>query len=403
MGKNRQTNIESLRGGSQKLIIGIDGNEANVKNRVGTGLYAYELLKIFAKDKNQHFLTYLKDLPISDLPKETGNFNYKVFGPKKLWTQFALPLKLTFGPKINVFFSMAHYGPRFSKVPFVVTIHDLSYLHFPEMFKKNDLYQLTSWSKYSIKNAAHIIAVSKTTKEDIIKNYNIDPAKITVTYEGYDEDRFKPQSKSKVESIKSKYKIKGDYIIFVGTIQPRKNLERLLEAFKILVDSSQFTVHRNEKTVNRKPPTVNLSLVIVGKKGWLYEPIFQKVKDLGLGQKVVFTDFVPDDDLPALIGGAQVYVLPSLWEGFGIPVIEAQACGVPVVVSNISSLPEIVGESGILVDPESVESIAQGVKKVLTDKKTKSDLVKKGFENTKRFSWQSCAQETLGVLAKVAS
>lgn len=387
MDKNRQTNIESLRGGGQKLILGIDGNEANVKNRVGTGLYAYELLKQFAKDKNHSCLVYLKDSPLSDLPKETGNFNYKVFGPKKLWTQFALPFKLTFGPKIDVFFSMAHYGPRFSKVPFVVTIHDLSYLHFPEMFKKNDLYQLTSWSKYSIKNAAHIIAVSKTTKEDIIKNYNIDPAKITVTYEGYDEDRFKPQSKSKVESIKSKYKIKGDYIIFVGTIQPRKNLERLIEAYSIL---------------NTKYNIQNTNLVIVGKKGWLYDAIFQKVKDLNLERKVIFTDYVPDDDLPALIGGAEVYVLPSLWEGFGIPVIEAQACGVPVVVSDTSSLPEIVGESGILIDPIDVNSIANGIKKALNPK-SRSDLVKKGLANIKRFSWQICAQETLEVLAKVAS
>ncbi|MEK9147236.1 MAG: glycosyltransferase family 1 protein [Patescibacteria group bacterium] len=388
MDKNRQRDPESLQGGSRKLIIGIDGNEANVKNRVGTGLYAYELLKQFAKDKNHSCLIYLKDSPLSDLPKETGNFNYKVFGPKKLWTQFALPFKLTFGPKINVFFSMAHYGPRFSKVPFVVTIHDLSYLHFPEMFKKNDLYQLTSWSKYSIKNAAHIIAVSKTTKEDIIKNYNIDPSKITVTYEGYDKNRFEPQPKTKLALVLKKYHVDGEYIIAVGTLQPRKNLERLIEAYSIL--NTKYTIQ-------------NTSLVIIGKKGWFYDAIFQKVKDLNLERKVIFTDYVPDDDLPALIGGAQVYVLPSLWEGFGIPVIEAQACGVPVVVSNISSLPEIVGESGILVDPESVESIAQGIKKVLTDKKTKSDLVKKGFKNTKRFSWQSCAQETLEVLAKVVS
>lgn len=433
------------------MRIGIDGNEANVKQRVGSGQYAFELLKQFAKISNYSssesnanrtsrevtakniivskessrqappeagqartikFLVYLKETPLPDLPKESENFKYKVFGPKKLWTQFALPIRLTFGlpreakalwgKKPDVFFSMAHYGPRFSKVPYVVTIHDLSYLHFPEMFKKNDLYQLTSWSKYSIKNAAHIIAVSQTTKEDIVKNYNIDPSKITVTYEGYDKDRFNPQSKSKGESVKRKYKIVGNYIIFVGTLQPRKNLERLLDAFKILVQSSQSTVNRKGETVNREPTTKNFQLVIVGKKGWLYEPIFQRVKDLNLDDLVIFTDFVPDEDLPALIGGAEAYILPSLWEGFGIPVIEAQACGVPVVVSNTSSLPEIVGESGVLVDPEDINSIAAGIKKALNPK-TKSDLVKKGLTNIKRFSWVKCARVTLEVLEKAVA
>ena len=388
------------------MIIGVDGNEANAKHRVGSGQYAFELLHQFAKSEKYHFLVYLKDKPLFDLPKESVNFKYKVFGPKRLWTQFALPISLTFGlprhsagQKPDVFFSMAHYGPRFSSMPYVVTIHDLSYLHYPEMFKKNDLYQLTSWTKYSVKNAAHIIAVSQTTKNDIVKNYHVSPSKITVTYEGYDENRFKPQSKLKVESVKSKYKIKGDYIIFVGTLQPRKNLQRLIEAFDQIIKNFTAGVKSRRHPENTPGVFLNdLSLVICGKKGWLYESIFEKVKTLELEDKVIFTDYVPNVDLPALISGAKVYVLPSLWEGFGLPVIEAQACGVPVVVSNASSLPEIVGDSGILIDPEDVNSIASGIKKVLTNPQTRSDLVEKGFVNSKRFSWKKCAKETLSTL-----
>lgn len=370
------------------MMIGIDGNEANVKNRVGSGQYAFELLKKFAKDKKHNFLIYLKDKPFPDLPKESENFKYNIFGPKKFWTQFALPLRLIFGKKPDVFFSTAHYAPRFSKVPYIVTIHDLSYLHFPELFKKNDLYQLTNWSKYSIKNAAHIIAVSQNTKEDIVKNYNISPSKITVTYEGYGNTRFKPQSKATIEKTKKKYRIEDDYLIFIGTLQPRKNLERLIEAFGKLILNSQLST---------------LNLVIVGKKGWMYDQIFEKVKSLNLEKEIIFTDYVPDAELPALISGAKVYILPSLWEGFGIPVIEAQACGIPVIVSKTSSLPEIVGDSGLLIDPESIGSIADGVKKVLTENQTYSNLVKKGFENIKRFSWEKCAQETLQVLEKVVA
>lgn len=372
------------------MLIGLDGNEANVENRVGSGIYAFELLKQFSISKKHRFKVHLKEKPLSDLPLETINYSYKVFGPKKLWTQLALPLNLTFGNKPQVFFSMGHYGPRFSQVPYVITVHDLSYLHFPELFNKDDLYQLTNWTRYSIEKSAHIIAVSKTTKKDIIKNYNVSESKIKVTYEGYDANRFKPQARSRVDMVKSKYKIIGDYIIFVGTIQPRKNVERLIEAFKLVIR-------------NRTLGTRDLKLVIVGKKGWLFDPIFRKVKDLKLGKKVIFTGFVPDNDLPALISGARAYILPSLWEGFGIPVIEAQACGVPVIVSNTSSLPEIAGDGAVLVNPQSLKSIQEGIEKVLNKNKTRQQLIENGLKNISRFSWQQCASETLSILEKVAT
>ncbi len=366
------------------MIIAVDGNEANVKNRVGSGQYTFELLKQFSKDKSHRFIIYLKDEPQSDLPK---NLDYKVFGPKKFWTQFALPLSLTFGPKPDVFFSPAHYGPRFSRVPYVVTIHDLSYLHFPELFKKNDLYQLTSWSKYSIENSAHIIAVSQTTKDDIVKYYKVSPSKITVIHEGYDRDRFKPQPKNTIDKIKKKYKIMGDYIFFVGTLQPRKNIERLIEAFAKLIGNWKLEIG-------------NCQLVIAGKKGWMYDQILSKAKTLGIESKVVFTSFVPDADLPVLISGAKACVNPSLWEGFGIPVIEAQACGVPVAVSATSSLPEIVSDSGLTFNPQNTDEISSAIFKLLTDEKLRARLIQTGLRNTKRFSWRESAHKTLEVLEK---
>src|SRR3990167_6868283 len=374
------------------MIIGIDGNEANVKDRVGSGTYAFELLKQFhssslnssswrerqrpiesddeilslrsrmTRRNNHQFIVYLKDSPLPDLPKESANFKYKAFGPKKLWTQFALPIKLMFGRQPDVFFSMAHYGPRFSKVPYVVTIHDLSYLHYPELFKKSDLLQLRSWTKYSVQNATHIIAVSQTTKDDIVKNYNVTPSKITVTYEGYDEDRFKPQSRTRSDLVKKKYGVRGDYIIFVGTLQPRKNLERLIEAFASIVHSSQLMVNGGKKTVNHEPLTDNLSLVIAGKKGWFYESIFEKVKEI-----VGASDHSSSSDR-ARLGSREA---------------------------------SLTGRSGILVDPQNINSIAIGIKKVLTDEKLRSDLIKNGFSNVRRFSWQKCARQTLEILQKL--
>ncbi len=362
------------------MKIGLDGNEANVKTRVGSGQYAYAMLAEFAKNKNHKFTVYLKEKPLPDLPKESKNFKYRIFGPKKLWTQIALPLRLTLSPNIDVFLSLGHYGPRFSRIPYIVTIFDLSYLHFPTLFNKDDLYQLTNWSKYSIKNARHIFAISKYTKKDIEKNYQILSSKITVTHMGYNQALFKPQSKSKIEEVKSKYEITGEYVIFVGTLQPRKNISKLLEAY------------------SKIDPKNDTTLVIVGKKGWMYIEIFDKVKNLKQEKSVFFTDFVPEDDLPPLIAGARAYVLPSLLEGFGIPVIEAQACGTPTVVSNSSSLPEVVGDTSILVDPENVQSITLGIEKILNNPTLASTLTKKGFKNAQQYSWERCAQQTLDVL-----
>ena len=372
------------------MIIGLDGNEANVKNRVGSGKYAFELLRQFSQNKEHQFMVYLKEKPLPDLPNEAQNFKYMVFGPRKMWTQFALPIKLTLSSKLDVFFSLGHYGPRFSKVRYCITIFDLSYLHYPNLFNRDDLYQLKNWSSYSIKNSAHIFAISQSTKNDIVHSYGVNPSKVTVTHMGYDERRFKPQSKAKITKAKKKYKIEGDYIIFVGTLQPRKNIERLIEAFHKLVRNPKFEFR-------------NYQLVIVGRRGWLYDSILEIVKKINIEDKVTFTGYVSDPDLSALISGAKAYVLPSLWEGFGIPVIEAQACGTPAVVSNTSSLPEVVGNSAVLVDPENVNSIADGIKKVLTNEELRRDLIKKGYANAKRFSWQKCAQQTIDTLGKVAS
>lgn len=366
------------------MLIGIDGNEANVLHRVGSGQYVFELLGHLAKIGSPHpFLIYLKSDPHEGLPKETKNWHYRVFGPKKLWTQIALPLNLYFGsPQPNVFFTPSHYAPRFSPIPVVITIFDLSFIHYPAMFRKSDLYQLRNWTSYSIKKATKILTISQSSKADIVKFYKIPEEKVVVTYPGVGGS-FKPQPAEKIEFIKKKYQISSDYILYVGTLQPRKNLERLIEAFANL--------HLN-----------TLNLVIAGKKGWLYGQIFAKVKELKLEDKVIFTDFVPLEDLPALYSGAKVFVNVSLWEGFGIPVAEAMASGVPVVVSNTSSLPEVVGDVRILVNPENVESIADGIKKVLNlNQNEREAVMENNIVQAKKFFWEKCARETLKVLTSV--
>ncbi len=385
------------------MIIGIDGNEANEKRRVGIGEYAYQLLNHLyfyqKKIKNSHLLDkrgkiviYLKNNPQSDLPKETNWWKYQVFGPKKLWTQFALPLKLFLErDKADVFFTPTHYAPRFSPCKCVISIMDLSFIYYPQMFKKSDLFQLTNWTKYSVRKAEAILTISHFSKKAIVDYYQIPSNKVFVTYPGYDDKSYKIKAESsgdkdKISKIKAKYGIDKNFLLFVGTLQPRKNICRLIEAF-------------NQIFRCRKKP---LQLVIVGKKGWLYNEIFQKVNLFELEKKVIFTGYIPADELSYLYQAAECFILVSLYEGFGLPVIEAMACGCPVIVSHTSSLPEVVGDAGIIVNPNIVSDITSAISKILDmPSDIRKDIVKKGLDRVKRFSWKKCAKETMQILESV--
>lgn len=375
------------------MIIGIDGNEANQENRVGIGQFAFNVIKGIEKiDKENKYIVYLKENPKFDLPSERNNFRYKVFGPGKFWTQIALPLKLfTQKEKLDIFFTPSHYAPRFSPVPTIISIMDLWHHRHPEQFAKKDLYQLTKWENYSVRNACHIITISEFSKKEILDIYKIPPNKVTVAYPGFTKFQIsnsKSQINKNIQKIKNKYKIDTDYLLYLGTLQPKKNIEGLIRAFSFLI-------------TNYQSPIV---LVIAGKKGWLYEKIFDLVKELKLKNKVIFTGFVEEEEKPYLLAGAKAFVFPSFYEGFGIPVLEAFSLGVPVVCSNTGSLPEIGGRSAIYCDPYSPKSIAQSLQKVLTLKpEEKNEIIKAGFKRCQEFSWEKCSQKILEVLLNLSN
>lgn len=371
--------------------IWIDGYEANVPQRLGSSQVAFELLKnIEQQDFKNDYTVLLPDRPLEDLPKEREGFKYKILRPKRLWTRIALTLSLYLTKsKPDVFFSPTHYLPRFvpKGIKLVMIIFDLSFLHFPSMFKKDDLYKLTNWTKLSILHADHLITISNFTKKDLMANYHVDKKKITVVYPGYDKDIFHPvKSKEKMKKVLNKYGLMGDYLIYVGTIQPRKNLVRLIEV-----------VARIE----------GLKLVMVGKtigegrQAWMFEDILNRPKKLGIEDRVVFLGFVETADLPYLISAAVALVQPSLWEGFGIPVVEAMATGTPVIVSNSSSLKEVVGDTGLLVDPASLDQIEQAIRTVRTDKKLRAKLSKQGLKHAKKFSWKKMTKQVIKILESV--
>lgn len=374
------------------MIIGIDGNEANVENRVGVNTYAYELLwnlwKLQDEWKNEHSLiVYLKDEPRSDLPKQTGFFRYKIISGKGAWILTKLTPSLFFDkPRCNVFFSPSHYTSPLAPMPRVCSVMDLGYLEFSGQFRKKDFWQLKVWTAISIFVSKSVFAISNSTKRDIVRHYPFAKNKIYVTPLAHDPERFNLSiSQKDVRRIKGRHSIVSDYILYLGTLKPSKNLEGLVKAFSSI---------KNEE--------VGTKLVIAGKKGWMYESVFKKVKELKLEDDVIFTDFVPEKDKPGLIAGAKVFVLPSFWEGFGLDVLSAMAAGVPVVASNVGSLPEVVGDAGVLVDPKDTDSIAEGLKKVLFASEAKYNSMREaGLNQAKKFSWEKTARETLKVITNV--
>lgn len=361
------------------IKIGIDGNEANVEKRVGVSVYALNLLKYFRKTANREteFNIYLKSRPLNDLPKENKYFKYSLINGKFLWSQIYLPLYLYNQKNIDVYFSPAHYLPRFCPVPQVVTIHDLAYLYYPEDFTKKDLWQLKNWTNFSIKQAKKIIAVSKTTKKDIIKNYQVDENKIQMIYNGFERKNTQLGKKFKLE------KRNKPYILYVGTLQPRKNIETLIDAF-----------------IKFKAINSNFELVIAGKKGWLYNKIFAKVTDNGLKNDVFFTDYISDNQLIFLYKNAFCLVLPSFYEGFGIPVLEAMNFDCPVVASYSSSLPEIGGDASLYFDPKNPDDLLEKLKSLKENKGLRKELITKGRQRIKDFSWEKCGKETLDIILK---
>jgi glycosyltransferase involved in cell wall biosynthesis len=383
------------------MIIGIDGNEANVKNRVGIGEYALELLMQFYNFQfpisNFQFTIYLKAPPLAHMPKEREGWKYKVIGPRRLWTRFALPLRLfTQKHRPDVFFTPTHYGPWISPMPTAISIMDLSFLHFPGLFNKKDLYQLTNWTLRSVKQSKKIFTISEFSKNDIIKTYGIEPGKVVVTYPGIKEDlRFKIKD-LRMDELKKKYKIDRPFILFVGTLQPRKNIAKLIEAFAML---------KNQKTMNNEQESnmKELELVIIGKKGWLYEEILEAPKKFSVEDRVKFLDFVGDDDLPSFYKNALCFCLPSLYEGFGLPVLEAMQLGCPVLTSNVSSLPEAGGDAAIYFNPEDASDIAEKLKLVINDEGLRIKMREKGYNQIKKFSWEKAAKQTLSVLQELGS
>lgn len=367
------------------MHVGIDASRiALTAERTGTENYTLNLIESIKKlDKVNKYTLYFNKLP-QYFEIAHGNVITRYIPLTRLWTQVRLALECIVNPP-EILFVPAHTIPvvRRPNLKTIVTVHDLGaeflaeYHQFPQKIYLN-------WStKYVAKYATHIIAVSQSTKKDLIKQFKVDPKRITVVHEAVNTGLFYPREKTEVENVRKEFGLKRPYLLFVGTIQPRKNLLSLIEAFS-------------------KLKAKNIDLVLAGKPGWLFEEIYLAPIKFGVGTRVKFLGFVPEDKIPALYSGAEVFVYPSLYEGFGLPILEAMACGCSVLTSNATSMPEVSGGNALLVNPNKISEITSGLDSLLKNKAKREQMVKKGLEWVKNFTWEKTARETISVFEKVA-
>lgn len=394
------------------MIIGIDASRAFVEEKTGTENYAYQIIKHLIKlDKKNTYKLYVRKKLSDEQLSAFGRVSVAPLNFPRFWTQLGLAWEIIKKPP-DVLFVPAHTLPFLAKiirpkVKMVVTIHDLGYEYLPEYHQFPQKIYLNWSTVMAAKSADKIIAVSNHTKNDIINKLGINPEKIEAVYEGHDV-----KIKNRPATGEVKLKIDKPYILFVGTVQPRKNLAKLIEAFSLLKREisngleragferpRQLAFYHYLIGLAERTWLTNLSLVVAGKSGWHDEEIYRAPEKFGVADKVKFLGYVSEEEKNFLYKNAECLALPSLFEGFGLPVLEAMSFGLPVVVSRVSSLPEVAGKAGIYVEPDSALSIRDGLMKALSlNKKQRRLLAGRLKKQAGKFSWAKAAKETLKVL-----
>jgi glycosyltransferase involved in cell wall biosynthesis len=300
------------------------------------------------------------------------------------WEQTALPF-LARQRRLDLLHSPHYTMPLAKTCRVIVTIHDLTFFLDPQMHLPYKRIFFRTMIPLSARRADALITISESTRQDLLRFLPLDARRVTAIPLGV-AARFSPlDDAAATDKIRNKYRLPARFILAVGVLEPRKNLPTLVRAFRALVE--QGLPH---------------SLVLVGHKGWMFDELFRTIANLDLAQRVIFTGYVPEEELPLVYNAADLFVYPSLYEGFGLPILEAMACGVPVITSNLSSMPEVAGDAGILVDPNDVNALADAMTRVLTDRVLRATLAAKGLARARSFSWERMAQETLAVYARVA-
>ncbi len=359
------------------MLVGIDASRAVSPRPTGTETYSQRLIAaLLALDSPHRFRLYFRTPPP---PNAFPDAEIRVIPFPRLWTHVRLSWEMARHPP-DLLFVPAHVLPPVRPPLSLVTVHDLGYLHFPQAHPLRQRLYLDLSTRWSVYVASEVIADSQATKADLMTRYGLEGQRVTVAYPGYDEELQPVRDPAVLAAVRARYGIPGDYFLYLGTLQPRKNLIRLVTAFAAV-----------------RP---DLTLVLAGPRGWSSEALLAHVRRLGLEQRVLFPGYVPASDKAALLSGALAFVFPSLYEGFGLPVLEAQACGCPVACANTSSLPEVAGDGALLLHPEETAAWSAALCRLADDPGLRAALVERGAANLHRFSWQQCARTVLQVIER---
>jgi glycosyltransferase involved in cell wall biosynthesis len=371
------------------MIIGIDASRAGLAQRTGTEAYAYHLIRALlplAAERDHRVRLYFNQPPPPDLFDPYSHVETAVIPQRRLWTHTRLRAELRQRPP-GVFFTPAHVIPVGVAVPSVATVHDLGYEYFPEAHTARQRAYLRWSTRHNGRRGRAVVADSEATRADLSRLYGVRPDKITVVYPGADPTLGPERDSERLAAVGPRYGIHSPYLLYLGTLQPRKNLLRLVEAFA----TSGLAAN-------------GYSLVLAGKQGWLAEPVLAAVAALDevMAKAVVLPGYIDPADKAALLTGATALTFPSLYEGFGFPVLEAQACGTPVVTSTTSSLPEVAGSAALLVDPLDTAALSTALRRIVGDEPLRAQLRRDGLANVGRFRWGDSAAAVLDVLEAAA-
>lgn len=352
------------------MIIGIDTSRVTKPRLTGTEYYSIEIIKNLALiNQTDKFLLYAQKDPMARLGTLGANFKAKVMPFPKFWSQVRLSVEMLL-KKPDVLFVPSHTLPIIHPKNSVVTLHDLGFKHSPELYSPKELIY-HNWSmNFSATHAKRIITPSEFTKKDLINTYSIDPSKISVVWHGYDKDRFNIDPK--VE--------KKPYILFIGRIEEKKNIAGMVKAYGLL---------RKERRIKHK-------LVLAGSPGYGYENIQKEIEKLpeDIQKDIIQTGYISEEEYVSRLQEADIFLFTTFFEGFGMPIVESFACGTPVVTSNTTSMPEIAGNAALIVNPRKPLEIAGALSKLINSDALKKDLIQKGKNRAKLFSWEKAALET---------
>jgi glycosyltransferase involved in cell wall biosynthesis len=371
------------------LQIAIDAHSVGAELG-GNESYATNLIEALAEiDQNNLYTLYVtKAAAIERFANRWPNFRVKQTLPHTPLVRIPLTLSRELRRNPVDLLHVQYTGPPFAPCPVVTTIHDLAFEHLPATFNRRSWMQLRLTVRRTARRAAHIITVSDYSRADISRTYGISPESITVTPEAAPRDLLPVTDETELRRIRESYGIQPKYILSLCSIQPRKNLVRLIEAY------SSLRAVRSEVKLPQ--------LVLAGKRGWRESETFRAAEQNAQGNDILFTGYVAEQDLAGLYSGALCFVYPSYFEGFGLPVVEAMQCGVPVIAGDRTSLPEVLGEAGVLFDPFDTPALMKALAQVIDDSEFRATLRAKGFEQARRFKWSKTARLTLDVYQSVA-